>query len=382
MMTQAQVTHEAAASTAEQFNVVVVGGGQAGLAMGYHLRQLAADIPLNFIILDAHDQIGGAWANRWDSLTLFTPAAYTNLPGFPFPADDPLHLPHRDEVIAYLQEYARLFELPVRLNTRVNEIRRIAGKQYALDTSSGQIIASQVVVATGAFQTPRIPPLAAELSPDIVHFHSSRYRSPDQLPAGDVLVVGAGNSGAQIALELAQRGGKVYLSGRDVGSLPRTFLGRDIYWWLYKLGIATARRDSFIGRRLTERIMKQGGALIGISNEQIEAAEIMRVPKLVGVRGGLPVLADGFMPAVSSIIWCTGYQPDFGWIKGLKRDEFGYPVHKRGVALNGEPGLYFLGLLFLYRVDSALLNGVGEDARFVAKAIRKRLGAKTTAPAS
>jgi putative flavoprotein involved in K+ transport len=356
----------------EQYDVIVIGGGQAGLAMGYHLNQLDG---ARYIILDGSDQIGGAWANRWDSLTAFSPAAYMNLPGYPFPADDPLHLPRKDEVVAYLQEYAARFELPVRLNTVVTGLKRIKFSQsYQVETRNGETFtAAHVVVATGAYQEPNIPIFAMDLDRSIQQLHSSEYRNPSQVAEGDVLVVGAGASGAQISMELAeQTDRKVYLSGREVGSLPRKFLGKDIYWWLYTTRVLSATQKSFLGKRVKERIANKGDSLVGITEADIKAKAVIRVPKMTGVRGKLPVMADGHMPDVGTIIWCTGFRPNFDWIDGLKVDEQGDPVHYRGV-VKGEQGLYFLGLPFLWLADSSLMNGVGADAKMLASAIRQRM---------
>lgn len=369
MATEMQTNRPAAtAAGAEHYDVIVVGGGQAGLAMGYYLRALKRP----FLILDANDHVGAAWSQRWASLRLFTPARYSSLPGMDFPADDPLHLPHRDEVVSYLQAYAHRFKLPVRLNAPVTRVGR-SGSEYLIDTPDRTYHAAHVVIATGAFQRPYRPPFADQIRPALRQLHSSDYDNPGQLLPGDVLVVGVGSSGAQIALELAETGRKVYASGRDVGTLPRRLLGQDVYWWLYRTGLIRAGRDSFIGRRVAAKIRHQGGARVGLPEQELIDAGVERLPRLTGVYNGQPVVDGGYMPDVTNIIWATGYRPDFGWIDNLALDDDGYPRHDRGVVPD-EPGLYFLGLLFLQRLDSALINGVGDDARYLARTIKKRLG--------
>lgn len=342
----------------ERFEAVVVGGGQAGLAVGYHLA--AQDV--DFVILDAEERIGDAWRRRWDSLRLFTPAKYDGLPGLPFPAP-PWHLPDKDEVADYLERYAERFDLPVRLGTRVDALTW-DGERFVLRAGASRFEADHVVVATGPFQRPWVPAVAGRLSPEIHQLHSSAYRSPFDLPPGPVLVVGAGNSGAQIALELA-RTRKVWLAGREAGRLPRRLLGRDVFAWLWP-AFTRLTLDTRLGRRLRERL-RQGDPLIGISARQIADAGVMRVGRVTDERGGLPV-CGGEVAEPAVVVWCTGFRPDYGWIEPAVLDEDGEPRHRRGVAAD-EPGLFFVGLPFQHRRTSALLGGVGEDAAFVAEEV-------------
>lgn len=345
----------------ERFEAIVVGGGQAGLAVGYHLAAHGVD----FVILDAEERVGDSWRRRWDSLRLFTPAKYDGLPGMPFPAL-PWHLPDKDEAADYLERYAERFDLPVRLGTRVDALTWDGGR-YDLRAGASRFEADCVVIATGPFQRPYVPAVAGRIYPEIYQLHSSAYRSPFDLPPGPVLVVGAGNSGAQIALELA-RSREVWLAGREPGRLPRRLLGRDVFAWLWP-AFTHLTLDTSLGRRLRERL-RQGDPLVGIPACQLTEAGITRVGRLTDERGGLPV-CEGEVVEPAVIVWCTGFRPDYGWIEAAMLDEGGEPRHRRGVAVGG-PGLFFIGLPFQHRRTSALLGGVGEDAAFVAEEVVRR----------
>ena len=347
----------ATTSRVERVDTIVVGAGQAGLAAGHYLAARDAD----FVILSDEARPGDNWRRRWDSLRLFTPARYSGLPGMPFPAP-PEHFPDKDEVADYLERYAERFELPVRTGQRVVSLARGEDGRYVLRTSDGVTLeASNVIVATGAFQTPRIPAVARRLSPEIHQIHSSEYHNPLELPKGPVLVAGAGNSGAQIALELATMR-KVWLAGRDVGTIRRRLLGADIFTWLWPL-MRRATMDTRIGRKLRAE-GRTGDKRMGITVREIDAAGIVRVGRVDEARGGLPV-CDGEPIAPSSIVWCTGFAPDYRWIDLPIFGEDGYPRHARGVVPEA-PGLFFLGLRFQHRVNSSLIGGVGMDAEHVA----------------
>ena len=357
----------------QRLDTVVVGGGQAGLAVGQQL----AERDLDFVILDAERRVGDAWRRRWDSLRLFTPAAYSGLPGMPFPAP-PAHLPDKDEVADYLERYAERFDLPVRLDTRVESLTR-DGQRYAVHAGGTRLEADNVVVATGAYRRSRIPAVATQLAPEILQLHSSEYRGPFDLPDGPVLVVGAGNSGAQIALELA-RFRKVWLAGPDTGHLPRRILGRDVFDWIWPV-MSRATAATRIGRWLHARAARGGDALLGIPDRALADAGVVRVGRLTEVHGGLPLHPDArgrsadcrgapLQPRV--VVWCTGYASDYSWIDLPVFDERGEPRHRRGVATSA-PGLYFLGLRFQHRMTSPLLGGVGADAAFVAEQIARRV---------
>ncbi len=346
----------------ERFETIVVGAGQAGLAVGHHLA--ARDV--DFVILDGASRLGEVWRNRWHSLRLFTPAGYSGLPGMHFPAPAS-HLPDKDEVAEYLTRYAERFDLPVRLNSRVHSLAH-DGERFTLRTDSHVLEADNVVVATGPFQRPRIPAIAGRLTSDILQLHSSEYRDPLDLPDGPVLVVGAGNSGSQIALELA-RVRQVWLAGRNTGYVPRRLFGRDVFDWIWPV-MSRASTNTRLGRRLRDRTRHKGDQRIGIAEKALTNAGIVRVGRLTGEQSGLPE-CEGTVIDPRVIVWCTGFEPDYRWVNLPVLDEDGYPRHRRGVAAD-VAGLYFVGLRFQHRMTSSLMGGVGEDAAFIADHVARR----------
>ncbi len=360
----------------ERYETVVVGGGQAGLATGYHLARLGRP----FVILDAGQRVGDAWRARWDSLRLFTPARYSGLPGMGFPATA-WHYPTKDEVAEYLESYAARFQLPVRNGVRVDGLTR-QGDHYLVTAGERRFEAVNVVVASGAYRHPLVPSFAAELDPGILQLHSSGYRRPAQLQEGGVLVVGAANSGAEIAVELA-RAHPTWLSGRHPGSEPTragSRLDRLLTppFWFFISQVLTV--DTPIGRKLRPKLMGAGTPLARVRRRDIAAAGIERVPRTVGARDGLPVLEDGRALEVANVVWCTGYRPDLSWIGLPVTDDDGQPRHDRGV-VTGQPGLYFVGLFFQSAVSSALVGGVGRDAEQIVARIAARKPAKVDASA-
>jgi putative flavoprotein involved in K+ transport len=354
----------------EHFDTIVIGGGQAGLAMGYYLARQER----NFVILDAHQRIGGSWSERWDSLRLFTPAIHDGLPGMPFPAE-PRSFPRKDEFADYLQAYARRFHLPLRTGMRVVRLSR-ESDHYLVDTGFHGLCAPRVVVATGSFQKPRLPSFAAELNPGIQQVHSSDYQNPQQLRSGPTLVVGAGNSGAEIALELAQTR-ETWLSGRDTGRLPlRLPLPLDaFYWWLIHRVLNTERE---LGRRVRASAGRKGSPRIRVSNKDLERAGVARVPRTVGVHEGRPQLEGGLTLPIGAVVWATGYDLDFRWIALPGFGVGAHPPHQRGV-VTGQPGLHLLGVPFLYSLTSGLIGGVGRDAEYLARHIAERGGSRRRA---
>ncbi|MEO8562314.1 MAG: NAD(P)/FAD-dependent oxidoreductase [bacterium] len=348
----------------ERFNTIVIGGGQAGLAVGHHLA--ARDV--DFLILSDEARLGDNWRKRWDSLRLFTPARYSGLPGMPFPAP-PDHLADKEEVGDYLERYADRNDLPVRLNTHVSSLTH-DGEHFVIRLPGTESVleADNVVIATGAFQRPRVPAISTRLASTILQLHSSEYRNPFELPDGAVLVVGAGNSGAQIALELA-RYRKVWLAGRNTGHLPRRLLGRDVFDWLWPL-MTRATADTRFGRRLRKDVRGSGDALIGMPERSLTQAGVTRVGRLDDVRAGFPVCASTVVtPRI--VVWCTGFEPDYSWIDLPVLGGDGYPTHHRGVAAD-VPGLFYVGLRFQHRLRSSLIGGVGEDAAFVGEQVALR----------
>jgi putative flavoprotein involved in K+ transport len=354
-----------------QVETLVIGGGQAGLAVGYHLQRRR----LPFVIVDENERVGDAWRKRWDTLRLFTPARYSGLPGMPFPGPSSVY-PTKDEAADYLEAYARQFGLPVRTGVKVDRMSE-AGERFEAFCGEEVLSARNVVVATGAYHHPRVPGFAAGLDGAIFQLHSSGYRSRAQLREGGVLVVGAGNSGAEIAMDLAGHH-RTWLSGRDTGQEPTRAgsipdrLFTPIMWLMAtRLTVRTA-----MGRKLRDHFLDppRGIPLGRLRRKDIVAAGIERVGRTTGVQDGYPLLEGGRVLKTSNVIWCTGYTPDFSWIDLPLSTRRGFPIQNRGI-VESVPGLYFVGLLFLYSLSSALLGGVGRDAEHIVDHIAStRLG--------
>jgi putative flavoprotein involved in K+ transport len=340
------------------FELVVIGAGQAGLAIGSSLKQQAR----RFVILDSADSIGAAWRTRWESLTLFTPRRYSGLPRLPFPGD-PEGYPSRDEVIAYLEQYAQTFDLPIELNSRVRRLSSEGGR-FLLEVDDTTIAADQVVVATGPFQTPFVPEFASRLAPEVFQVHSTEYRKPSDVPEGTVLVVGGGNTGFQIAKELAATH-KVHLAvGTRQTPLPQRFLGHDLFWWLTKTGVLNKTVESRLGRKLRHR-----DTLIGSSPRELRQQYGVELkPRAVDTSGRMVRVEDGSELEVDALIWATGYRPDYSWIELPVFESDGRLRHRRGVT--DAPGLYFLGLTWQHTRGSALIGWVKDDAAFIAEQIK------------
>lgn len=347
-------------------SIVVIGAGQAGLATSYYLDQF----DLELTILAADERVGDTWRNRWDSLELFTPAFYNSLPGLEFPSDDGEYLPHKDEMADYLETYAETFDLPVELGTRVTRLQRSNGR-FTLETTGDKWKADQVVVATGAHSTPHVPAFADELPDDVFACHSMEYQDPGQLKSGDVLVVGAGNSGTQIAAEIAadDPDRQVWLAGRDTGRLPRRLLGRDIYRFL-KPTLFRVSRHSFVGRHLYQRTADTGDPVFKPEFEKMQTAGVERVGRITGVVDGQPATSEGRRFDVANVIWTTGFRTAFPWIDIDVFEPSGEPRHTRGI-VDEVRGLYFIGLPWQHRASSSLVGGVGPDAKHVASHIRE-----------
>jgi putative flavoprotein involved in K+ transport len=353
----------------ERFPVIVIGAGQAGLSMGYHLAR--RNIP--FIILDGNRRIGDAWRNRWDSLRLFTPARFDGLAGRPFPAP-PHTFPSKDEMADYLEDYATHFKLPVRLGTKVDWVSR-QNDDYLVAAGDQRFVAEHVVVAMANYQVPRTPSFAPQLDKGIIQLHAHDYQNPAQIKAGDVLIVGAGNSGAEIAVELA-RHHKVWISGRDVGSIPfridsamgRHFLASFVLRFMFHHVLTS---NTPMGRSMRTKRIHEAAPLIRTQSRDLAALGIERVSKMTGVQAGLPLLSDGRVLDVANVVWCTGFRSPSSWIDLPVFDKFGDPVHERGI-VSGEPGLYFVGLHFLHAFSSVMIHGVGRDADHVAAKIASR----------
>lgn len=345
----------------EYVETLVIGGGQAGLAAGYQLSR--RDLPHK--IVDANKRVGDAWRNRWDSLRLFTPNRFNRLPGMPFPG---YHwgFPSKNEMADYLESYARKFDLHVETGVRVERLTR-EGRRFVATSGDRRFEADNVVVAMSSWQRPRVPDYASELDPQIVQLHVAEYKNPGQLQEGDVLVVGAGNSGAEVAIEVS-RTHKVLLSGAGTGAIPfrpesvaarvlMPFIGRVIFHRVLTTGTP-------IGRKVRPKWITTGEPLIRVKPKDLAAAGVERVPRVTGVQGGLPQLQDDRSVDVANVVWCTGFHPGFSWIDlpVLGPQE---PLHHRGI-VESEPGLYFIGLKFLHSVSSEQIQGVGRDADRIA----------------
>jgi putative flavoprotein involved in K+ transport len=358
----------------EYVETLVIGGGQAGLAMGYQLSRR----DLSYKIVDAHPRIGDAWRNRWESLRLFTPNRLNRLPGMRFPG---YHwgFASKNEWADFLESYARKFDLQVETGIRVERLTR-EGDRFVAISEARRFEADNVVVAMSSWQKPRVPDFASELDPTIVQFHVADYKNPEQLQEGKVLVVGAGNSGAEVAIELA-RTHRVLLSGSGNGALPfrpesviarvlMRIIGRVVFHRVMTI-------KTPIGRKVRPKWISTGEPLIRVKPKDLAAAGVERVPRVTGIQSGLPQLEDDRTMNVGNVVWCTGFHPGFSWIDlpVLGPQE---PLHKRGI-VESEPGLYFIGLKFLYSISSEQIQGVGRDAEYVARNIAARRGVRVAA---
>jgi putative flavoprotein involved in K+ transport len=351
-------------SSNAEFNTIVIGGGQAGLAAGYYLQRKND----HFIILDENTNVGATWRDRWDSLRLFTPTFNNHLPGMKFQKPDN-YFPTKDETADYLQTYAKQFDLPVHFGMKVDSLQRNEAG-YHISAGSTDFHAQHVIIATGAFRTPNTPALAGKLSKDIFQMHSSAYKKPSDVPGEDTLVVGAGNSGAEIALDLAKAGKKVWLAGRDVGRIPADKLGRFFdgkpYWWFMRHVMTI---DTPLGRKMKSAVTSHGSPLVRTHREQVVQAGVELLPRVIESQDDIPCTEDGRVISTQGIIWATGFRPDYGWIKLPIFDEQGRLQHERGVVPQA-PGVFFLGLIFQTGLTSSLLGGVGQDAKFITDMIQ------------
>jgi putative flavoprotein involved in K+ transport len=335
----------------ERYDVIVIGAGQAGLATGHYL----AEHGLRFVLVDSAEEVGAAWAARWDSLRLFTRANWTRLPGLDFPAPG-RHFPSKDEMAGYLRAYAETFALPVLLGHRVGRLTR-DDRGYRVGTSHGELHADAVVIATGPAMVPRVPEFATAIDPRITSVHASDYRNPGQLPPGPALVVGAGNSGAEIGLELAASR-PTFVAGRDTGRIPIA-----VGAIAFRLMSRFLTVDTALGRKFAAG--RGGGTpLVRTQRADLVRAGVELVPRVTGVVNGQPRLEDGRTLEVASVVWCTGYGQDYSWVELSGFPSDGPPPHHRGVA-HDHRGLYFVGLPFQSSMASSLVGGVGRDARYV-----------------
>jgi putative flavoprotein involved in K+ transport len=356
--------------TIEHIETAIIGAGQAGLATAYHLQRRGR----RCLILDGNAHVGDNWRAQWDSLRLFSPAAYDGLPGLPFPAPR-WSYPTKNEVAEYLQAYAERFQLPVRTLARVDRLKAVDGK-YLLRLGADSIIADNVVVATGTFgRTPNIPDFALDLDPSIRQLHSSEYRRPAQLQPGRVLVIGAAHSGTDIAYEVAATHPTV-LAGRDPGQVPvrpDRWTMRLVFPVIVFLGTHVLTRRTPMGRKAMEEVRFHGGPTIRVRRSDLRDRGVERVlDRVTAVRDGCPALADGRVLDVANVVWCTGFRQVFDWIELPIFGADGWPREMRGVVPDA-PGLFFCGLAFQYAFSSTVLSGVGRDSAYVAERIEARV---------
>lgn len=337
-----------------QYNTIVIGAGQAGLAIGYYLKQKS----LSFLIIDSKSRVGDSWRQRYDSLTLFTPRSHNALPGMNVEGAQNGYST-KDELADYLEGYSSHYNLPVQLDTAVINLFK-ENKLFHLVTTKGDYVAENIVIATGPFQKPFVPDIEKEVAKDIFQIHAAHYKNPSQLKEGTTLIVGAGNSGVQIATEVAESR-DVYLSvGKRMKFLPYTLLNRSIFWWFQVLGISKATIHSKLGQ-----FMKKNDPIIGKEIKPLlNNGAVKRVSKVLKADGKSLICENGEKVQPENIIWATGYYNDYEWIKIPNLiDKNNNVIHDRGITR--EKGIYFLGLSWQYRRGSALLLGVGEDAKFL-----------------
>jgi len=331
-------------------DVLVIGAGQSGLSMAWHLARRG----VRYLLVDAAPEVGHSWRTRWDSLRLFTSARYDGLPGGGFPGAQDTY-PSKDQVADYLSGYADRHAFPIQTDTRVTRLAPYDGG-LAAHTNQGVLYARRVVVATGAFQVPVLPNIDGSFSAPAVH--SSQYRRPTDLPEGRVLVVGGANSGLQIAEELVHDRAVVLASGSNPPAVPQRLLGRDLFWWLTRLGLMDKGTDS----RLAKRMRARGDLVVGTSRKALQKAGVDVRPRLVSASGGTASFADGSSIDVASVVWATGFRPDYSWIDApAVTDDAGTPRHDGGRSL-AVAGLWFLGLPWQRTRGSALLGFVKRDA--------------------
>jgi putative flavoprotein involved in K+ transport len=346
------------------WHTIVIGGGQAGLATGYHLKQMNSD----FLILDAEARTGDSWRRRWNSLRLFTLAWNNGMPGLPFPGNQNV-FPTKDEVADFLMEYKETFELPVLYNARVMMVKK-SKNGFRIMLPDRKLETQNLVIAAGNYGIPKIPSFAKELNGSIQQMHSAYYKSPDDLPEGRTLIVGAGTSGFQIALDALSEKRTVYVAGKPTPQIPDfifKYFGKQFVW----MNKHVLNTSTPMGRKFQTRVQQGGGApLIRISPEAAQKAGVKLLPRLKGAQDSWPITESGEKIEATAIIWCTGFHPDYSWL-----DLFGaigvngYPEATRGVS-SIYPGLYFVGSQFQYSLTSTWLGGVGRDAGYIAHRIR------------
>ncbi|SKB59320.1 putative flavoprotein involved in K+ transport [Salegentibacter holothuriorum] len=338
---------------------VIVGGAQAGLSIAYYLNQLGK----SYTILDKEEEVGASWLNRWDSLKLFTPSEFNNLPGMAFPAKKGYY-PTKENVAEYFKNYVADFNIEVRLNTLVEKVAK-EDNHFILKHKNGEIKSRNVVIATGPFHIPYTPSFSKKISKKVFQIHSNYYKNPSQLQEGPAMVVGAGDSGFQILDEVSQTNRTTYFSGAtDVRVLPQEILGKTLWWWFTKIGFLSFSRKTWLGKKLS----KSKQPIIGTDVKGIlKRDNVIPVGKTKNAKDEIIVTENRKIEELKNIVWATGYRPNFSWIEGLELTKDGYPKHHRGIS-NIE-GLYFIGLPWLHTRGSATLGGIKKDAQYLANYI-------------
>jgi len=342
---------------------VVIGGAQAGLSIAYHLKEMGKE----YLVLDGEKEIGASWLNRWNSLQLFTPTEYNHLPGLKFNAPKG-HYPSKYEVADYFKIYVSTFSIPVQLNTLVTSIRK-SERGFQLIYNGGEIEAKNVVIATGPFHTPYTPPCHTKLSEEVIQMHSNYYKGTQQLQDGDTLVVGGGDSGYQILDEISKDSSRtVYFSGdTNVKSLPQSFLGKTLWWWLKLVGFLSFNKYSWIGKKISTLTQPVIGTNV---KEILSRNNVICSGRAKDALKNEVIFESRRVSTIKNIVWATGYRPNFHWIEGLELDSDSYPKNYRGVS--NIDGLYFIGLPWMYTRGSATLGGVSRDANYLASVMKKK----------
>jgi putative flavoprotein involved in K+ transport len=345
----------------KNYDFIIIGAAQAGLAMAYHLKEMNK----HFLVVDAGDEIGFSWLNRWDSLKLFTPTEYNHLPGLDFDAPKGFY-PSKFDVASYFKAYVKKFNIPVQLNTLVHSLCK-KEDGFHIEHNNGELLATNVIVATGPFHTPYTPPCHRKLAASINQMHSNYYKGLHQLHEGDALVVGGGDSGYQILNELSKdKKRTLYFSGdTSVKSLPQVFLGKTLWWWFTLVGFLSYNKYSWIGKKINTTTQP----VIGTDVKEILSRENVHiVGRTNDALNETLYFEKKTISSIKNIIWATGYRPNFKWIEGLELDADSYPKNYRGVS--NMKGLYFIGLPWMYTRGSATLGGVAKDASYLADQIK------------